>query len=71
MPLITLGILILFLIFFWSFRIPAPPKSIKHHSLRIHVNGTRGKSSVTRLIAAGLLEVDVEHLPKLLVPHQE
>ena len=28
--------------------------NLKKISVRIHVNGTRGKSSVTRLIAAGL-----------------
>ena len=31
-------------------------KSVNSIPLRIHVNGTRGKSSVTRLIAAGLRE---------------
>jgi poly-gamma-glutamate synthase PgsB/CapB len=29
-------------------------QNLKHFTLRVHVNGTRGKSSVTRLIAAGL-----------------
>ena len=29
-------------------------KSLKKIPIRIHVNGARGKSSVTRLIAAGL-----------------
>src|SRR6476660_4712029 len=29
-------------------------RSLKRIPIRIHVNGTRGKSSVTRLIAAGL-----------------
>ncbi|MGB5548228.1 MAG: poly-gamma-glutamate synthase PgsB, partial [Polyangiales bacterium] len=32
--------------------------------IRIHVNGTRGKTSVTRLIAAGLREAGVRTLAK-------
>ena len=32
--------------------------------LRIHVNGTRGKSSVTRLIAAGLREGGIRTFAK-------
>ena len=32
--------------------------------LRIHVNGTRGKSSVTRLIAAGLREGGIKTIAK-------
>ena len=32
---------------------------LKRITIRIHVNGTRGKSSVTRLIAAGLREGDI------------
>ena len=31
-------------------------KNLRSIPIRIHVNGTRGKSSVTRLIAAGLRE---------------
>lgn len=33
--------------------------------IRIHVNGTRGKSSVTRLIAAGLREAGIKTLAKV------
>jgi len=32
--------------------------------IRIHVNGTRGKSSVTRLIAAGLRQADIRTIAK-------
>lgn len=45
--------------------------------IRIHVNGTRGKSSVTRLIAAGLREGGIltcakttGTLPKLILPNE-
>jgi len=32
---------------------------------RIHINGTRGKSSVTRLIGAGLREADINAITKV------
>ena len=51
--LFYLGLLVILLIYlFWEAR--AHEKNLAQLSLRIHVNGTRGKSSVTRLIAAGL-----------------
>jgi poly-gamma-glutamate synthase PgsB/CapB len=48
---ITLFLVVLGLIEFWSHR-----RNLSLIPIRIHVNGTRGKSSVTRLIAAGLRE---------------
>jgi len=35
-------------------------KRVDSIPIRIHVNGTRGKSTTTRLIAAGLLEYYLE-----------
>lgn len=48
--LVLLGILIVYGA--WEFRTHLD--NLRHIPIRIHVNGTRGKSSVTRLIAAGL-----------------
>lgn len=42
------------LIFFWIIEYTRHLRNVKRVPIRIHVNGTRGKSSVTRLIAAGL-----------------
>ena len=39
-------------------------KNLKSIPVRIHVNGTRGKSSVTRLIAAALRETDLKVVAK-------
>jgi len=39
-------------------------KSLNNIPIRIHVNGTRGKSSVTRLIAAGLREAKIKTFGK-------
>ena len=39
-------------------------RRLKRIPIRIHVNGTRGKTSVTRLIAAGLREAGVRCLAK-------
>ena len=47
---LLLGIVIVFLLF--EYRIHC--RNLNSIPVRIHVNGTRGKSSVTRLIAAGL-----------------
>jgi poly-gamma-glutamate synthase PgsB/CapB len=40
-------------------------QSLNNIPLRIHVNGTRGKSSVTRLIAAGLREAGIKTYAKV------
>jgi len=42
------------MIAFWTHEYWRHQRNVKAIPLRIHVNGTRGKSSVTRLIAAGL-----------------
>ena len=42
------------LIAFWTHEFWRHQRNVKAIPVRIHVNGTRGKSSVTRLIAAGL-----------------
>lgn len=44
----------LLLIGFWLHEFWRHQRNVKAIPIRIHVNGTRGKSSVTRLIAAGL-----------------
>jgi poly-gamma-glutamate synthase PgsB/CapB len=50
-------------------------RALKKIPIRIHVNGTRGKSSVTRLIAAGLREAGIRTcakttgtLPRMILP---
>lgn len=55
-PLIVLGSLALALCIAGIVEYKFHMRSLAAISLRIHVNGTRGKSSVTRLIAAGLRE---------------
>ncbi|TFH29311.1 MAG: poly-gamma-glutamate synthase PgsB, partial [Myxococcales bacterium] len=39
-------------------------RRLKKIPIRIHVNGTRGKTSVTRLIAAGLREAGIRCVAK-------
>ncbi len=56
MPLILLGTLAFMLIVAGIFEYQFHLRSLNLIPLRIHVNGTRGKSSVTRLVAAGLRE---------------
>ena len=53
-PLIILGALALVLIISGLLEFRAHQLVLSNIPVRIHVNGTRGKSSVTRLIAAGL-----------------
>ena len=53
-PLIILGALALVLIISGLFEFRYHQLTLANLPIRIHVNGTRGKSSVTRLIAAGL-----------------
>ena len=52
----TLLVLIIILIIFGLFESYFHIKSLNNIPIRVHINGTRGKSSVTRLIAAGLRE---------------
>jgi len=44
-------------------------RRLRRIPIRIHVNGTRGKSSVTRLIAAALREAGIKTLAKLTGDH--
>ena len=53
-PLIILGALALLLIISGLLEFRSHQQVLSNIPVRIHVNGTRGKSSVTRLIAAGL-----------------
>ena len=53
-PLIILGALATALIIIGLFEFKFHQVSLSRIPTRVHVNGTRGKSSVTRLIAAGL-----------------
>ena len=55
-PLIVLGTLAILLCIAGILEFQNHLTSLNAIPLRIHVNGTRGKSSVTRLIAAGLRE---------------
>ena len=52
--MLTLIFATIALIIFWIVEYLRHYKNIKKIPIRIHVNGTRGKSSVTRLISAGL-----------------
>ena len=52
--LATLSVLVIVLIIFGLFENYFHQNALSNIPIRIHVNGTRGKSSVTRLIAAGL-----------------
>ena len=53
-PLVLLGTVVLILLIIGYVEASNHHRIISTIPLRIHVNGTRGKSSVTRLIAAGL-----------------
>ena len=52
----VLIIVTLILIIHWIIEYQRHTRNVQAIPIRIHVNGTRGKSSVTRLIAAGLRE---------------
>jgi len=56
MPLYLLGALAMSLCIAGLIEFQLHNRSLSSIPLRIHVNGTRGKSSVTRLVAAGLRE---------------
>lgn len=51
---LLLGIFVVTLVGFWAFESWQLKQARKQIPIRIHVNGTRGKSSVTRLIAGAL-----------------
>ncbi|EQA37558.1 poly-gamma-glutamate synthase PgsB [Leptospira inadai serovar Lyme str. 10] len=59
-----LSFLLTVLLFYgwWEYR--SHRRILKKIPIRIHVNGTRGKSSVTRLIAAGLREAGIRTMAK-------
>jgi poly-gamma-glutamate synthase PgsB/CapB len=63
-PLIVLGTLALSLCILGILEYQLHMQSLAAIPLRIHVNGTRGKSSVTRLIAAGLREAGIRTFAK-------
>lgn len=63
-PLIVLGVLAIALCFAGIIEYKFHIRSLAAIPLRIHVNGTRGKSSVTRLIAAGLREAGIRTFAK-------
>lgn len=49
----------------WIFEYVRHTKNVAAIPIRIHVNGTRGKSSVTRLIAAGLRAGGIKNVAKI------
>ncbi len=60
---IVLGLLIIIVGYgWWEFR--SHQKNLRQIPIRVHVNGSRGKSSVTRLIAAGLRAGGIKALAK-------
>ena len=61
---LTLGILLLILIGLGLVESHFHRLSLAQLPIRIHVNGSRGKSSVTRLIAAGLRAGGLKTLAK-------
>ncbi|OQY40164.1 MAG: poly-gamma-glutamate synthase PgsB [Candidatus Cloacimonetes bacterium 4572_65] len=52
------------LVLYWTIEYVRHLKMVNRIPIRIHVNGTRGKSSVTRLIASGLREGGVRTVAK-------
>ncbi|HHS51000.1 MAG TPA: poly-gamma-glutamate synthase PgsB, partial [candidate division Zixibacteria bacterium] len=67
--------LIAVLVIWWVLEYRRHTRNIERIGIRIHVNGTRGKSSVTRLIAGALREAGVRtvakttgSLPQLILP---
>ena len=70
-PLVLLGTVVLILLIAGYVEASNHRRIIAAIPLRIHVNGTRGKSSVTRLIAAGLRAVAYGPSPRRQVQHHE
>lgn len=62
--MLIVGLLIVFLTVFGALEYYFHLQNLKTIPLRIHVNGTRGKSSVTRLIAAGLRAGGIQVMAK-------
>ena len=63
-PLIVLGTLAIAICIAGVMEYQLHMRSLAAIPLRIHVNGTRGKSSVTRLVAAGLREAGIRTFAK-------
>lgn len=61
--IVALG-LIAFVLAYWSIEAYRLRRALRALPIRIHVNGSRGKSSVTRLIAAGLRESGLRTVAK-------
>jgi len=59
-------ILLIYVIFilYWLRRQAAHERRLRHYKVRVHVNGIRGKSTVTRLIAGVLREAGYRTLAK-------
>ena len=66
MPVVTLSLIVILLTLILLGLVESKfhNNAIKKIPIRIHVNGTRGKSSVTRLIAAGLRGGGIKTLAK-------
>jgi gamma-polyglutamate synthase len=62
--ILFMGALVLLMVLFGAAEYAYHEKNIRSIPIRIHVNGTRGKSSVTRLIAAGLREGGIRTFAK-------
>jgi poly-gamma-glutamate synthase PgsB/CapB len=63
MSVLILATVLLVLNWIWEYH--RHLRNVKSIPIRIHVNGTRGKSSVTRLIAAGLRAGGIKTLAKI------
>jgi poly-gamma-glutamate synthase PgsB/CapB len=73
--MIVLFLAALMLVIYWTVEFYRHQRNVKEIPIRIHVNGTRGKSSVTRLIAAGLRAGGIKTvakttgtLPRVILP---
>ena len=62
--ILIFSVLILLAVLFGTVEYAYHLKNLRSIPIRIHVNGTRGKSSVTRLIAAGLREGGIRTFAK-------
>ncbi len=60
---LTILIYLVFVVYWWRRQV-AHEKRLRHYKVRVHVNGIRGKSTVTRLIAGVLREAGYRTLAK-------
>ncbi len=63
--MLVIGLLVTFMITYGVIEFVTHRNRVRSIPIRIHVNGTRGKSSVTRLIAAGLRAGGVRTMAKV------